>query len=155
MLTTTLSSDAQVINGVSTEGLGSILEAVFAVTTGILIGFFFSWRMALVCLGLTPFMAISGYMGAKFQQGLSVEASDSHKYANLLSGDAIMNYRTVASFAQEKQIINDYKHLLLGPRKQAIIQANKIGGAYGFSQFVLYVTISCMYYAGAQFMDKF
>ena len=44
-------------------------------------------------------MVISGYMGAKFQQGLSVESENSHKFANLLAGDAIMNYRTVASFA--------------------------------------------------------
>ena len=111
--------------------------------------------MSLVCMGITPFMAISGYMGAKFQQGLSVESDNSHKYANLLAGDAIMNYRTVASFAHEQQIIKDYSSLLEAPRKAAVLQANKIGGAYGFSQFVLYGSISCMFYAGAQFMDKF
>ena len=76
--------------------------------------------MALVCLGLTPFMVVSGYMGAKFQQGLSVEAENSHRYANLLAGDAIMNYRTVASFAFEKQIVKDYKLLLEGPKKTAV-----------------------------------
>lgn len=77
--------------------------------------------MSLVCMGITPFMAISGYMGAKFQQGLSVESDNSHKYANLLAGDAIMNYRTVASFAHEKQIIKDYSSLLEAPRKAAVM----------------------------------
>ena len=108
ILTSTLSSDAQIINGVSTEGLGSILEAICSVLTGLGIGFYFSWRMSLACLGCTPFIVISGYMGAEFQQGLSVESENSHKYANLLAGDAIMNYRTVASFAHEKQILRDY-----------------------------------------------
>jgi ABC-type multidrug transport system fused ATPase/permease subunit len=65
ILTTTLSSDAQVINGVSTEGLGSILEAVSALITGITIGFIFSWKTALVCIGISPFMAVSGFMMAK------------------------------------------------------------------------------------------
>lgn len=76
-----------------------MLDAGFAVMTGIVVGFIFSWRMSLVCIGLVPFMVISGYMGAKFQQGLSVDSEENQKQANLLAGDAIMNYRTVASFA--------------------------------------------------------
>lgn len=43
-----------------------MLDAGFAVMTGIVVGFIFSWRMSLVCIGLVPFMVISGYMGAKF-----------------------------------------------------------------------------------------
>lgn len=65
VLTTTLSSDAQIINGVSTEGLGSILEAACAVLTGLVIGFIFSWRMSVVCLIIAPLCAVTGYMGAK------------------------------------------------------------------------------------------
>ena len=84
-----------------------------------------------------------------------MEAENSHKYANLLAGDAIMNYRTVASFAYEKQIVRDYWTLLDQPRRTAVRQAHKIGGSYGFSQFVLYAVIATMFYAGAQFMDKF
>jgi len=105
---------------VSTEGLAAILEALCSVVTGIILGFYFSWRMALVSLGVTPFIVVSGVMGAKFQQGLSVESENSHKFANLLAGDAIMNYRTVASFAHEKQIVNDYRILLEAPKKLAV-----------------------------------
>ncbi|CDW80084.1 abc transporter family protein [Stylonychia lemnae] len=155
VLTSTLASDAQIINGVSTEGLGSILEAICAVLAGIGIGFYFSWRMSLVCIGCTPFIVISGYMGAKFQQGLSVESADSHKFANLLAGDAIMNYRTVASFAHEQQIVKDFETLLNEPRKKAVKQANFIGGSYGFSQFVLYGVIATLFYAGAQFLNAY
>jgi ATP-binding cassette, subfamily B (MDR/TAP), member 1 len=70
ILTTTLSSDAQIINGMSTEGLGSILESACAVLVGIIIGFVFSWRMSVVCIVIAPFIAITGYMGAKRSQGL-------------------------------------------------------------------------------------
>ena len=66
ILTSSLSGDAQIINGMSTEGLASILEAISAVLTGITIGFFYSWRESLVCLSIAPFMAMSGYMNAKF-----------------------------------------------------------------------------------------
>ncbi len=108
ILTSTLSSDAQLINGVSTEGLGSILESICAILVGITIGFVFSWRMAVVCIGISPFMALTGYMGAKRSQGLSNDVDQSQSAANLLAGDAIMNYRTVISFAHDEKIVDDY-----------------------------------------------
>ena len=43
VLSTSLASDAQVINGVSAEGLASIVVAAFSVCTGIVIGFIYSW----------------------------------------------------------------------------------------------------------------
>jgi hypothetical protein len=43
VLTSTLSSDAQVINGVSAEGLASIIDAACAILTGIAIGFAYNW----------------------------------------------------------------------------------------------------------------
>lgn len=65
VLTSTLSGDASVINGVSTEGLSSILEAVSAIISGLIIGFYFSWKISCVTIGVIPFMALSGYMNAK------------------------------------------------------------------------------------------
>lgn len=55
----------------STEGLGSILEASCAILTGVVIGFIFSWRMALVCVAIAPFGVLTGYMNAKKQSGLT------------------------------------------------------------------------------------
>ena len=86
-----------------------------------------------MCIGCCPFIIISGYMGAKFQLGLSVGQEGSHKYANLLAGDAIINYRTVASFAHEDQLISDFNLLLEEPKRRAVKQAHIIGGTYGFS----------------------
>ena len=65
VLTSNLSGEAQVINGASTEGLGSILEAACALLTGIFLGFYFTWRMSVLCIGISPLVIITGYMGAK------------------------------------------------------------------------------------------
>jgi len=32
---------------------------------GVAIGFFFNWRIALVCIGCVPFMAFGGFMNGK------------------------------------------------------------------------------------------
>ena len=69
--------------------------------------------------------------------------------ANLLAGDAIINYRTVASFAQEDKIVSDYQLLLEAPKAAVVKQAHWIGLIYGFSQFVIYGQIASLFYAGA------
>jgi hypothetical protein len=43
VLSATMASDAQVINGVSAEGLASTLEALCAVLIGVVIGFLYNW----------------------------------------------------------------------------------------------------------------
>jgi ABC transporter transmembrane region len=53
--------------------------------------------------------------------------------ANLLVGDAINNYRTVASFAQEELLVKDFKKLLDEPSKALTRKAHLMGLGYGFS----------------------
>jgi len=60
-----MASDTSTINGVSSEGLVSTVEAGCSVLVGVIIGFVYSWRMSLVALGCVPFMAFGGGMSAK------------------------------------------------------------------------------------------
>lgn len=101
VLSATMASDAQTINGVSAEGLASTLEGMFAVLTGVVVGFIYNWKMSAVCLACVPFMILGSIMNIKFQSGMSSDTDAAAKDATLLAGDSILNYRTVASFANE------------------------------------------------------
>jgi ABC-type transport system involved in Fe-S cluster assembly fused permease/ATPase subunit len=46
---------------------------------------------------------------------LSKSSDEAAKEANILAGDAIQNYRTVASFGSDDELIADYHRLLDGP----------------------------------------
>ena len=109
------------------------MEAFCGILVGIFIGFFYNWRMSMVSLACTPFMIMGSIMNAKFQAGLSKSSDALIKDANLLAGDAIINYRTVASFGNEEQILKDYERLLRGPMMMAIRKSNVIGFTFGFS----------------------
>lgn len=50
-----------------------------------------------------------------------------YKEANLLAGDSIMNYRTVASFAHEEQILKDFDRLLSAPYPTVVRKAHIMG----------------------------
>lgn len=101
VLSATMASDAQTINGVSAEGLAASMEAMCAVLVGVVIGFVYNWEISFVCLACVPFMILGAIMNIKFQSGMSSDTDSAMKDANLLAGDSIMNYRTVASFANE------------------------------------------------------
>ena len=59
-----------------------------------------------------------------------------YKEANLLAGDAILNYRTVASFGHDDKIIRKYDDMIDAPVRASIKKAQMIGISFGFSQFV-------------------
>jgi len=96
-----MAGDTQTINGVSAEGLATSLEAGCGVLAGIVAALIYNWKICLVCLACVPLTMIGGILNAKFSAGLSKDIDSSSKDANLLSGDAILNYKTVASFGNE------------------------------------------------------
>lgn len=62
----TLSGDASIINGAATEGVAVTIEAQFCMIIGLVIGCFYSWKMALVCIVAIPMMGIASVIRAKF-----------------------------------------------------------------------------------------
>eukprot|EP00347_Sterkiella_histriomuscorum_P015933 403355132 len=154
VITSTMASDAQTINGVSAEGLAMMIQAGFSLLAGIVIGFVYNWREALVCIGCVPFTMFGAGMGIKLQKGLSEDSDLASKEANLLAGDAILNYRTVAAFGYEDQIVKDYDSLLEGPVNVAKKKSHSIGLTFGFTQFIQYGVPALLYYTGGLFIDK-
>ena len=71
ILTSVLASEAQQLNGASTEGLSVMVESLFAVTCGIILGFTMSWRISLVALGCVPFLVLGSSINAKLNSGFA------------------------------------------------------------------------------------
>ena len=62
-------------------------------------------------------MILGGSINAKFQSGMSTFDEEAYMDANLLAGDAINNYRTVASFGHDDLIIKQYHEYVKIPEK--------------------------------------
>ncbi len=52
---------------------------------------------------------------SKFQQGFSKIDEDAYREANLLAADAMLNYRTVASFGHDYLILRNYDKMIEEP----------------------------------------
>ena len=104
-LTSVLATETQTLNGVSTEAVGTTLEAIFGLVVGIGIGFGFNWKISLVALAASPLMIIGGYVNAATNKGLSNAQEKNYKNANILVSDSIINYLTVQSFGNNEMIV--------------------------------------------------
>jgi ABC-type multidrug transport system fused ATPase/permease subunit len=96
VLSATMAKDTSIVNGVSTESVSPTLEGMLALVFGLIIGFYLCWEMSLAMLGVAPIMAIGGMLEMKAMKGNMTEDDEKDwKESNLLSGDAIVNFRTV------------------------------------------------------------
>lgn len=108
ILTNILSEDITNLNGLTTETIGTVVESLFSLLGGIAAAAYYEWRMALVCLALTPFTVMGAALMAKlnFRSNSGVKTGSNHgkkemdpyEKSNALLSDVILNYRTIISF---------------------------------------------------------
>lgn len=65
-------------------------------------------------------MIAGGAINARMNQGMTNVDEEGFKDANLLAGDAIINYRTVASLANDREIVNTYVKYIEEPSRLSI-----------------------------------
>lgn len=104
-MTSLLASEAQLVSGASTEGLSLIVESTTGLVTGIVLAFIFSWKEALIALASSPFIMLGGIINSKISTGMTKGDEIAYKDSNLLAGDAISNYRTVAGLNADLAIV--------------------------------------------------
>ena len=76
VLTTAMSADSACINGVSTESLAPAFEGNLAMVGGIVIGLIFCWPMGIICIVLSPAMAIGGILEMEFQKAAGTKGNE-------------------------------------------------------------------------------
>ena len=162
ILSTTLASDVQQLNAVSTEGLATAAESMSSLLGGIIFAFIFSWKVALIAIGIAPFMMVGAVIGAKVEMSSAgVEKGDLKKSSNkmteaqnadLLANDAISNYRTVAGFNLNAGISKEYARLINFSNKAEFCQVQVAATAYGYSKFIENSCIGIILYFGTLIM---
>lgn len=76
------------------------------------------------------------------------------KEANLICGDAIVNYRTVQSFGNEELVVKKYEELLKPAHDKTIRYTIATGFAFGLSQFTQYAVFACMFWSAGEIIKN-
>ena len=166
VITATLSSDVQLLNGASSEGMAAMIEATAAFVWGLLLAFIFSWPMGLVGLAICPIMTIASFMQQKADKDMYFEGAVKEdlgvkntvdeekkkhkKMADLLVADVISNYKTVASFGNDHLIVDEFEFLMQGKMSLDIKNAKIFGLSWGIAQAVYNLAFASLYLAASE-----
>lgn len=130
------------------EAIGPILEGLFALLGGVVIGCYICWQVALCSLAIMPLMVAAGALNQTMLKKQMQDAEESNKEAQVLCGDAISNFRTVQSFGYEYLMVDLYKDFLKDAHKRSTCNEFKNAMATGFAQFTQYCVLGGIFFLG-------
>ena len=149
-----LSTDATLLNTLTSSVLGVYGQAAAGAITGLVIAFIADWRIAFIGLGVSPFQIISGKIRASINARMTKSTDDAYQESIAFASEAVNNMRTVASFAREDKLLENYSHKLDGPLNLALSEAHKSGAAFAAGQFINFGVNAFMFYISAVFMKN-
>ena len=150
-----LSTDATLLNTLTSSVFGVYMQAASGFISGIVISFIGDWRVALVGLACCPLQILSGKIRAKFNQKITASSDDAYQESIAFASEAVNNMRTVASFGKEDKLLENYSLKLDGPLKASIKNAHKSGIAFGAGQFINFGINGLVFYVAALFMRSY
>ncbi|CAD8206584.1 unnamed protein product [Paramecium octaurelia] len=148
-LTSRLSVDCKVINGLTSSILGINIANVGSLICGLVLAFIASWQITLIMFALSPLSYAGAVLQARFVQGFSDLTDEAYKDSGNLIMEAVTNIRTVVSFGNEQVILGMYSNKVQLPLMKARQRGIYAGLAFGFSQMQMFIINAIVFYVGA------
>ena len=150
-LSASLSKECKIINVLIGNYLGCIIMGLFSFLVGIFIAFFTSWRMALITIGLSPFILISGFTTSSIVNN----GNASKKIDNNELNESLNNIKIVKSLNGEKTLIEKFSKKIESYQKLKLKKSFWISILIAFSQFAQFEVYAILFYSGATFVRDY
>ena len=153
-LASRISSETSTIETGIGHKLGLLCQSLAMMVSGLALGFFKGWSLALPMLILLPLMAfgmkklIYG-MTMKYIQGATAFATCSS-----FSEEALGAIRIVVAFGMEELEVKNYMNTIEGYNKVAVKWGVKAGFLFGFFNFCIYLGYSYAFTLGSVWIDQ-
>ncbi len=121
---------------------------------GLVLGFYYDWRLSLINLGFFPLIMFNSVMQFKIQSGYTNADQKTEVEAGAILSESVINTKTIFSYNMQSTVVNLYKEILDRKSKELVCQSIINGVLFGISQFVVFIIYAVLFYAGGQFMLK-
>ena len=153
-LLTKLSTDSTKINGVALSMVGISVQSIVMLLIGIILGFYYDWRLSLINIGFIPLILFNSAMHFKMQAGYTNADRSLEIEAGAILSESVINTKTIFSYNMQSTVVKLYTKIITSKSKDLSCQAITNGLFFGFSQFIVFIIYAVLFYAGGQFMAK-
>lgn len=154
-LCTKLSLDAASIQGAIAQPVGGMFQSISTLICGVVVAFYYSWKLALVCLSSIPFVLGSILFEAKFMSKASFVEKGMIEGATQIAMEAVANIRTVSSLRQEAPMIFRYSEAAHNIEKVVRKKMMFRGLVFSIGQSIPFLAYAlALYYGGYLVADE-
>lgn len=147
-LTSRISNDVTQIQETMRTTIAEFFRQVIVVIGGVLLLFYFSWKLALIMLATVPVMAIIAVIFGKFIKKLSKQAQDHSAESNSILEEALMGIANVKAFTNELFVLNRFKKSTQEIRSLNVKSGKWRGAFISFIIFCLFGAIVFIIWQG-------
>jgi ABC-type multidrug transport system fused ATPase/permease subunit len=154
-LLTKLSIDTTQLNSIILTLIGDIIQTFGNTVCGLVIGFYYDWRLSLICICFIPFIIFS-IVTAKNSIISAIKSKDNRVdiEAGAILSECVINTKTIYSFNFQKPAVDLYLSIIGGSVSDNILQSIRIGVFLGFGFFAMYAAMACVIHYACDFIIK-
>ena len=151
-LSAKFNDDIERVRDAMGDQFSSIIKYSSSFLSGFLVGFSVSWRLTLVILTVTPFLALfSAYLGRMMATSTKRE-QEKYAAAGALAEEVLSAVRTVFALGGQRSEIHNYSRKLNESRRLAQWKYFKLSLVLGISMFVLYSSYGLALYVASHLL---
>jgi ATP-binding cassette, subfamily B (MDR/TAP), member 1 len=103
-----LATDAFQLNNMVSGVLGVMCLNAATIATSLVFGIYYSWKVTLIALALSPIIAIVGSINMKIILKFTTKSQETEKFLGSLMSDSVCNVRTVKSLGRPKSFLSKF-----------------------------------------------
>ncbi|KAJ3317373.1 ATP-binding cassette, sub-B (MDR TAP), member 4 [Blyttiomyces sp. JEL0837] len=149
-LTGHLAEDAAQVQGLVGRSMGSIVQAVATMGTGLILAFVHGWQLTLIVLCSVPFIGIAGAMQISALTGFGSKTKEAYEDASIVANEVIDQIRTVMTLTKESMFLDAYKANIVEPHRIAVKGAFVAAIGFGIAQGFIFFAYALAFYAGSR-----
>ncbi|XP_076805845.1 ATP-dependent translocase ABCB1-like [Clavelina lepadiformis] len=137
-LISTLGRDITVVETTIATRTSRFLQHAFMTIAGLVIGFYYSWQLALLALAFTPVMFLAFMVLFKVMDGLKKKELEAYAKAGAVAEEAISSIKTVAAFGCQDREVERYAGNFQDVKKIGIYRSLTVGAVLGLSSLSMF-----------------
>ncbi|ELU01162.1 hypothetical protein CAPTEDRAFT_219712 [Capitella teleta] len=136
------------------DKIGNFWQWISTFVTGIIIGFAYGWKLALVIFSVSPLLAISGGIMAHFVTSATNNELTAYAKAGAVAEEVLGAIRTVVAFVGQEKECQRYISNLEDAKKAGIKKGAIGGGGMGFIFFIIFSCYALTFWYGSKLVRE-